>query len=280
MRRRITTERQRQLAAMTSQVQESLSVSGILLGRSMGRSPALVEQFAGASGELADLEVRSQMAGKWQQSTISIAFAAIPAADLLAGWPRPGRWRPRGLHRHARRVHHPAELAVQPAERAAAHRGPDAELAGPVRRASSNTWTSRSTSRERRSPSSCPTVRGDVRLRGRELRVRAGRADADRRHARRAGRQHARRRRRRPARARPRSATCSPGCTTRTPARSPSTASTCATCPWPGWPGRSASSPRRRTCCTRRSRTTSASPSRTPPTRSWSRLPARPGSTT
>ena len=85
MRRRLTTERQRQLAAMTSHVQESLSVSGILLGRSMGRSPALVEQFTGASGELADLEVRSQMAGKWQQSTISIAFAAIPALTYWLG---------------------------------------------------------------------------------------------------------------------------------------------------------------------------------------------------
>ena len=85
LRRRLTTERQRRLAALTSHVQESLSVSGILLGRSMGRSPALVEQFTGASGELADLEVRSQMAGKWQQSTISIAFAAIPALTYWLG---------------------------------------------------------------------------------------------------------------------------------------------------------------------------------------------------
>ena len=85
LRRRLTTERQRQLAAMTAHVQESLSVSGILLGRSMGRSPALVEQFTGASGDLADLEVRSQMAGKWQQSTISIAFAAIPALTYWLG---------------------------------------------------------------------------------------------------------------------------------------------------------------------------------------------------
>ena len=85
LRRRLTTERQRRLAAMTSHVQESLSVSGILLGRSMGRSPALVEQFTGASTELADLEVRSQMAGKWQQSTISIAFAAIPALTYWLG---------------------------------------------------------------------------------------------------------------------------------------------------------------------------------------------------
>jgi ATP-binding cassette subfamily B protein len=85
MRRRITTERQRRLAAMTSQVQESLSVSGVLLGRSMGRSPELTEQFAGSSTGLADLEVRSQMAGKWQQSTISITFAAVPALTYWLG---------------------------------------------------------------------------------------------------------------------------------------------------------------------------------------------------
>jgi ATP-binding cassette, subfamily B, bacterial len=85
MRRRITTERQRRLALMTSQVQESLSVSGVLLGRSMGRSPELTERFAGDAGGLADLEVRSQMAGKWQQSTISITFAAVPAVTYWLG---------------------------------------------------------------------------------------------------------------------------------------------------------------------------------------------------
>jgi len=85
MRRRITTERQRRLAVMTSQVQESLSVSGVLLGRSMGRSPELTERFAGDAGGLADLEVRSQMAGKWQQSTISITFAAVPAITYWLG---------------------------------------------------------------------------------------------------------------------------------------------------------------------------------------------------
>ena len=132
MRRRITTERQRRLAAMTSQVQESLSVSGVLLGRSMGRSPELTEQFAGRPPRLADLEVRSQMAGKWQQSTISITFAAVPPLTYwLGGLSLPRRLG--RLDRHPGRVHDPAELPVQPAERAAAHRGAGAELAGAVR---------------------------------------------------------------------------------------------------------------------------------------------------
>jgi ATP-binding cassette subfamily B protein len=85
MRRRLTTERQRRLAGMTSQVQESLSISGVLLGRSMGRSPELTEQFATDASGLAELEVRSQMAGKWQQSVISITFAAVPAVTYWLG---------------------------------------------------------------------------------------------------------------------------------------------------------------------------------------------------
>jgi ATP-binding cassette subfamily B protein len=85
MRRRLTTERQRRLASMTSQVQESLSISGVLLGRSMGRSPELTERFAGESTGLAELEVRAQMAGKWQQSSIAITFAAVPAVTYWLG---------------------------------------------------------------------------------------------------------------------------------------------------------------------------------------------------
>jgi ATP-binding cassette subfamily B protein len=85
LRRRLTTERQRRLAAMTADVQESLSVSGILLGRSMGRSPALVDRFSTSADELADLEVRAQMAGRWQQSGISVALASIPALTYWLG---------------------------------------------------------------------------------------------------------------------------------------------------------------------------------------------------
>ena len=85
MRRRLTTERQRRLAAMTSQVQESLSISGVLLGRSMGRSPELTSRFTEDASGLAELEVRSQMAGKWQQSVISITFAAVPALTYWLG---------------------------------------------------------------------------------------------------------------------------------------------------------------------------------------------------
>jgi ATP-binding cassette subfamily B protein len=78
-RRRITRERQRTLATISSIVQESLSVSGIMLGHTMGRSRALSESFAGESDKLADLEVSSNMAGRWRQSTIQIVMSAMPA---------------------------------------------------------------------------------------------------------------------------------------------------------------------------------------------------------
>lgn len=78
-RRRITAARQRKLAGMSAIVEESLSVSGILLGRTMGRAPALIDDFAGESRELVDLEIRSSMAGRWRQSTIQIVMAAMPA---------------------------------------------------------------------------------------------------------------------------------------------------------------------------------------------------------
>ena len=66
-RRRITRDRQRQLATISSIVQESLSVSGILLGHTMGRSRSLADSFATESSKLSDLEVRASMAGRWRQ---------------------------------------------------------------------------------------------------------------------------------------------------------------------------------------------------------------------
>ena len=79
-RRRITRDRQRKLATISSIVQESLSVSGILLGHTMGRSASLTDSFATESGQLSDLEVASSMAGRWRQSTIQIVMSSMPAA--------------------------------------------------------------------------------------------------------------------------------------------------------------------------------------------------------
>ncbi len=84
-RRRIQSVRQSRLADMSSLVEESLSVSGILLGKTMGRSPELVGRFSDESGELADLEVRARMAGRWRMATVQMSFAIMPALVYLFG---------------------------------------------------------------------------------------------------------------------------------------------------------------------------------------------------
>ncbi|MER6150704.1 ABC transporter ATP-binding protein [Streptomyces hirsutus] len=78
-RKKITTQRQKQMASMAATVTESLSVSGILLGRTMGRSDSLTSAFAEESDRLVDLEVRSSMAGRWRMAVITIVMAAMPA---------------------------------------------------------------------------------------------------------------------------------------------------------------------------------------------------------
>jgi ATP-binding cassette, subfamily B, bacterial len=79
-RRRIQSVRQSRLADMSTLVEESLSVSGILLGKTMGRSPELVRRFSTESRELADLEVRTRMAGRWRMASVQMSFAIMPAA--------------------------------------------------------------------------------------------------------------------------------------------------------------------------------------------------------
>ncbi|GAA0320203.1 ABC transporter ATP-binding protein [Actinoallomurus spadix] len=83
-RRRVTRARQAQLATLASIVHESLSVSGILLGHTMGRSRTLTDAFAAESATLSDLEVRANMAGRWRQSVIQIVMSSMPAVIYWA----------------------------------------------------------------------------------------------------------------------------------------------------------------------------------------------------
>jgi ATP-binding cassette subfamily B protein len=79
VRRKITSQRQGRLADLSALVAESLSVSGIMLGKTMGRGGDLAARFTGESREIADIEVRSRMAGRWVMSTIQMVFAIQPA---------------------------------------------------------------------------------------------------------------------------------------------------------------------------------------------------------
>jgi ATP-binding cassette, subfamily B, bacterial len=84
-RRRIAKTTQETLADISSLVQESLSVSGILLGKTMGRGAELADRFEADSLRLAELEVRQRMAGRWVMASIQTSFAVMPAAVYWFG---------------------------------------------------------------------------------------------------------------------------------------------------------------------------------------------------
>ena len=84
-RRRIAKTTQETLADISSLVQESLSVSGILLGKTMGRGDELADRFEADSLRLSSLEVRQRMAGRWVMAAIQTSFAVMPAAVYWFG---------------------------------------------------------------------------------------------------------------------------------------------------------------------------------------------------
>ncbi len=84
-RRRVATSTQETLADLSSQVQESLSVSGILLGKTMGRTRELADRFERDSLKLADLQVRQRMTGRWVMASIQTSLAVMPAAIYWFG---------------------------------------------------------------------------------------------------------------------------------------------------------------------------------------------------
>jgi ATP-binding cassette subfamily B protein len=88
LRRTLTAARQRELADLNVTIEEGLSIDGVTLSRTLGTGDALVSRFTESSLRLTDLELRSQLAGRWWMATMSIVFAAIPALIYLgAGLP-------------------------------------------------------------------------------------------------------------------------------------------------------------------------------------------------
>ena len=84
MRRAITTQQQRELADLNVTIEEGLSINGVQLAKTMGTGPSLVQRFTASSARLIDLELRSQLAGRWRMASMSVIFAAIPAIIYLA----------------------------------------------------------------------------------------------------------------------------------------------------------------------------------------------------
>jgi ATP-binding cassette subfamily B protein len=87
VRREIANTKQGSLADISTLVEESLSVSGVLLGKTMGQSEELTSRFTDESARLADLELKQRMAGRWMMATVQTTFAVMPALMYgIAGW--------------------------------------------------------------------------------------------------------------------------------------------------------------------------------------------------
>jgi ATP-binding cassette subfamily B protein len=86
--RRVTSkETQQSMAALTALMQETLSVSGILLSKTFGRQKYAQERFEKENQKLTNLEVRQQMIGRWFFMFIGTFFSITPAVVyLVAGW--------------------------------------------------------------------------------------------------------------------------------------------------------------------------------------------------
>lgn len=85
LRERITFRQQGKVADMTSQVAETLSVGGFLLGRTMGRAKHLVHEFRRLSSDVAHLEVKSHTAGQWELAIVFFALDILPALTFMLG---------------------------------------------------------------------------------------------------------------------------------------------------------------------------------------------------
>ena len=265
-RRKIAKSTQETLADISSLVQESLSVSGVLLGKTMGRSDELADRFEGESHLLADLEVRQRMAGRWMMAMIQTTFAVMPAAVYWFG----GLALAHGSHA----VSVPTLVAFTTLQTRLFF--PVGSLLGVGLDVQTSLalfdrifeYLDQPVDIEERPGATTLGAAGDVVFDGVWFRYGGRHVDAPRRVVHRAGRRRRRRSSARPAPARRRSATSRRDSTTSTGAASRSTASTCATSRSRHSRRWSASSRRRRTSSTPRCATTCASRSPTRPTTS------------
>jgi ATP-binding cassette subfamily B protein len=79
VRRTVSGETQKRLAELTAVTEETLSVSGILLGKTFGAQERSVARFRGLNLELARLQIRQAMVGRWFFMIIGTIFSITPA---------------------------------------------------------------------------------------------------------------------------------------------------------------------------------------------------------
>ena len=87
VRRDVSSETQKSLAEMSALTEETLSVSGILLSKTFGQQQASINRFRGLNAQLAVLQIRSAMVGRWFFMIIGTIFSITPAfVYWLAGY--------------------------------------------------------------------------------------------------------------------------------------------------------------------------------------------------
>jgi ATP-binding cassette subfamily B protein len=79
VRRDVKTETQETIADMTSQVEETLSVSGMLLTKAFGRQSRAIADFQAINQRLTVLQIKQQMIGRWFFMIIGTFFSITPA---------------------------------------------------------------------------------------------------------------------------------------------------------------------------------------------------------
>ncbi|MFN8631013.1 MAG: ABC transporter ATP-binding protein [Chloroflexota bacterium] len=134
VRRSVSTETQQRLAEMTAVTEETLSVSGILLGKTFGAQERSVAKFRGLNRDLARLQIRQAMVGRWFFMIIGTIFLDHACVRVLARRDAGQERRSvRADRRRHRGVHHAPEPAVLPDGPAAQRPGGDPGIARAVR---------------------------------------------------------------------------------------------------------------------------------------------------
>jgi ATP-binding cassette, subfamily B, bacterial len=87
VRREVSTETQKSLAEITAATEETLSVSGMLLTKTFGQQQQAVNRFSRLNSNLARLQIRQAMVGRWFFMIIGSIFSITPAfVYWLAGY--------------------------------------------------------------------------------------------------------------------------------------------------------------------------------------------------
>ena len=79
VRREVSSETQKSLAELTATTEETLSVSGILLSKTFGQQENAIRKFRAINKDLAALQIRQAMVGRWFFMIIGTIFSILPA---------------------------------------------------------------------------------------------------------------------------------------------------------------------------------------------------------